>query len=91
MRERHAGMDPLEPVLLQWQRVEVRGGRAERMDRRAEVVDETGQRELRAARAAADRRLGLAYPDLQARTSERDRGRKSVRPAADDLGVDARQ
>jgi len=90
MRERHAGMDPLEPVLLQRQRVEVRRGRAERMDRRAEVVDEAREGELGAPRAAPDGRLGLVDPDLQSGACKFDGRSEPVRPAADDLGVDAR-
>ena len=49
-------MGELEPVLAQRQAAQERRGERERVDGRADVVTESGQRELGAAQAAADRR-----------------------------------
>ena len=61
-----------------------RRGERERVDRRADVVPEAGQRQLRRARAAADRRGRLEHAHRAARPGERDRGGQAVRARADD-------
>ena len=50
-----AGLDQLEPVLGQRQLAQERRRQRGRVDGRADVVDEAGQRQLRRAAAAADR------------------------------------
>jgi hypothetical protein len=47
MRDLGGRKDPLEPVLLEGKRSEERGGRTERVNCRAQVVDVTRQRQLR--------------------------------------------
>ena len=82
--------DPLEPVLLERQRPEERGGRPEWVNRRAEVVDVARQRQLRRARAASDRVVRLADQNRKSPLGERDRGGETVRPRSDDDRVVAR-
>jgi hypothetical protein len=57
------------------------------MDRGADVVPKSGQRQLERARAAADRFLRLEDDDGASGLRERDRGREPVRARADDDGV----
>jgi hypothetical protein len=57
------------------------------MDGGADVVAESGKRQLRGARPAADRLLRLDYADEAPGQSERDRSSEAVRPRPDDNGV----
>ena len=84
VRERRRRLDPLEAVLRERQRAEERRRDAERVDRRADVVDESRQRQLGRARAAAHGvgRLEHAHRDPGPR--QHDRRRQPVRPGADD-------
>jgi hypothetical protein len=50
---------PLQPVLSEWQAPEKRRGEAQRMYRRAKVVDETGQGQLPGPRATAHLIVGF--------------------------------
>ena len=62
--------------------------RAQRVHRRAHVVEMPGQRELLGARAAADRRRALEHPHRAAGLGKRDRRRQPVRAGADDDRVE---
>jgi hypothetical protein len=55
----------------------------ERVNRRADVVDEARQSQLRAPHASADRLLGLEEVDVVARLREDDRAGQPVRAGAD--------
>jgi len=57
------------------------------MDRRADVVAEAGQRQLRGARPAADRVPRFEDEDRASRLGEGDGGGQPVRAGADDDGV----
>ena len=82
--------DPLEPVLLERQRPEERGGHTEWVNRRAEVVDVARHRQLRRARAASDRVVRLPHQDRESPFGERDRCGEAVRPRSDHDRVMAR-
>ena len=78
MRERGRRLDPLDAVLLERHRAQERRGDRERVDRRAHVVDEPGQRQLGRPATSADRRprpRPRAPPDPRgrARSPRRDR------------------
>jgi len=74
----------LDPVDAEVERGEERRRRCERMDRGADVVPEPRERELRGARAAADRVLRLDDEDGASGLREGDCGREPVRAGADD-------
>jgi hypothetical protein len=57
------------------------------MNRGADVVPKSWQRQLRGASPAADRLLRLEDANRTPGLSERDRGGKAVRPRPDDDGV----
>src|SRR5687767_13543490 len=80
VRERGGWMDPLEPVLAEWQLAEERRRRGERVDRGAGVVDDAGLRQLGGPAAAADRVLRLIDPHQEPLARERDRRSEPVRP-----------
>jgi hypothetical protein len=84
MRERGGRLDPVDVEL---ERPEERRRDAERVDGRADVVPEAGERELGRARAAADAVLRLEDEDRASGLRESDRGGKPVRAGADDDGV----
>jgi hypothetical protein len=84
MRERRRRLDPLHVEL---QRPEERRRRGERMDRGADVVPKSRERQLERARATADRLLRLEDDDGASGLRERDRGGEPVRARADDDGV----
>jgi hypothetical protein len=84
MRETGRRLDPLE---VEVERAEARGRAAERVDRRADVVQEARQRQLVGSQAAADLRSRLVHDDVDACARERDRGGKPVRPRSDDDGA----
>jgi hypothetical protein len=54
-------VNPLEAVLLERELAEERRGVPQRVDGRAEVVDEAGERDLRRARPPAGALLGLEH------------------------------
>ena len=77
-------MDPLD---VQVERTEERRGLSERMDRRADIVDEAGQRQLGRAEAAAELGLRLVDLDREPGPGERDRRREAVRAGTDHDGA----
>jgi hypothetical protein len=77
----------LDQVELKPQRPEERRGHYRRVDRRADVVPESRQRQFRGARSAADRLLRLDNADGAPGLGKRDRGSEAVRPRPDDNGV----
>ncbi len=60
---------------------------AERMNGRADVVDEAGQRQFGRAHAAADGLVGLEDDDLASGLRQHDGRAQAVRPRTDDDGV----
>ena len=84
MSERCWRLDPLDAVLGERHRAHERRGDPERVDRRADVVHEPGQRQLRRAAAAADRLLGFQHSHGQAGAGQHDRRAETVRTRADD-------
>ena len=84
MRDSGGWFDQIE---FELERAEERGGEDRRMDRGADVVSETRERQLRRACPAADRRLSFDDADRAPGLSERDRGSEAVRPRPDDNGV----
>jgi len=84
MGERRQRFDPVDAEV---ERVEEwRRGR-ERMDRRADVVTEAGQRQLGGPRAASDRVACFDDEDRASGLRKRDGGGEPVRAGADDDGV----
>ena len=79
-------MNPLQPVALQPERLKEGRPGGERMDGRAAVVPDAGQRERFGGSAAADGALRLAQRDAPAGLREHDRGRQAVRAGADHRG-----
>jgi hypothetical protein len=77
----------LNQVELEVERPEERRCGSERMDRRADVMAETGKCQLGRACAAPDRIARLEDEDRTAGLGEGDRGGEAVRPRADDDGV----
>ena len=75
---------PLEPVLLQLQRAQEGRCRRHRLPRRADVVDDSRDRQFRAAGAAADRLGRLQHRHLDARLGQRHRAGEPVGARADD-------
>jgi hypothetical protein len=84
MRERCGRLDQVQ---LEVQRPEERRCGSERMDRRADVMAETGKCQLGRARPATDRVARLEDEDRPAGLGESNRGGEAVRPRADDDGV----
>ena len=78
------GPAPLEAVTLQRELVQRRCADRHHVHGRAVVVQQTRERQLAAASAAADARLGLQHGHLQARTCEHGRARQSIRAGTDD-------
>jgi len=74
----------LDQVELELQRAEERGGEERRVDRGADVVAKSRERQLGGARPAADRLLRLDDTDGTPRLGERDRSRETVGPGPDD-------
>ena len=74
---RRVGLDPLDVEL---ESPKKRRCQRERMDGRADVVDEARERQLGRAQATAELLVGLVNLDLQAGPRERDRSREPVRP-----------
>jgi hypothetical protein len=73
----------LDQVELELERTEERGGQYRRVDRGANVVAEPWERQLRGARAAADRLLRLDDTDGAPGLGKRDRSGEAIRPGAD--------
>ena len=84
MGERCGGLDQVE---LEFERPEEGRCGSERMDRRADVMAETGKCQLGRACAAPNRLARLEDEDRTAGLGEGDRGGEAVRPRADDDGV----
>ena len=87
MSEGNLRVDVLEAVALQRQGAKERRPHCQRMNGRTDVMGEAGQRQLRRARAAADRVLGFEDGHRLASLSEPDRRRQSVRTRPDHHGI----
>jgi len=81
------GCGRLDQVEIELQRAEERRSQKRRVDRRADVVTKSRQRQLLGARAAPDRLVRFDDADRAPGLGERDRGRKAVRPCSDDNSV----
>ena len=77
------GFDPFKPEAFQRQQVEERRAGAERMNRRADIVDEARPRQLRRAHPAADCVVRFQHKHRKPGARTRDRRRQPVRPGAD--------
>ena len=77
----------LDPLHGQLEIAEERRVAPERVDRRADVVDEPRKRQLGGANTTADGLLRLVDGDLPARARHRDRRGKPVRAGADHDGA----
>ena len=82
--ERRGGVGPSEPMLGEGEAAE--GGRTdgERMDGRAQVVVEPGERQLRGPRSSPDCALGFENGDGKPRASENDSSGETVGPGTRD-------
>ncbi len=87
VRERDVRMDPAQPVVLERKLSKERRARAERMDRRAHVVVEAGECELRGAAAPTYVLMRLDERDRHALPREHDGSREAVRPGPNDDGT----
>src|SRR5437762_2133315 len=87
MRDRRRRVAPFESVICERQRLQKRRDETHRMNRRTDVVHESGKRQLGAARAAADRLVRFENQRRQSGARENDRGRESVRSGADNHRV----
>ena len=84
MADRHGGRRPSEAALRQVDRLEERRDAAERVDRRAAVVDEAGQRQLLRPEPAADAVRHLDDIHRMTGPGEADRCGEPVGAAPDD-------
>ena len=87
VRELDLRVDPLEAVFRETELGEEGRGRRHRMDRRADVVQEAGQGQFRAASAAADGRLRFVDVHAEAGACQLDGSGEPVRTAPHDYGV----
>lgn len=87
MGMRDFGVQQLETVAVEPGGGEERRDRCQRMDRRAHVVREAGERELRCPRASSDGARPFEDEDRTPCLSTGDRSGKSVRPRSHDHGV----
>src|SRR6266567_2466540 len=87
MRERDLWLNPGEPESIEWESFEKRRTSSEWMNCRAEIVDETGQRQFSRARAAANGGVGFQYQHGTSRVRENNGGRQTVRSGANDNGI----
>ncbi len=76
--------DPVEAVLGERQRAKEGRRRRERVNGRADVVDEARQRQLGGPHAAADGRFRFVDDNLSAKLREHDGGGEAVRARTDD-------
>ena len=90
MRDRGVGLDELHAVSCQVDRPEERRREGQRQDRRADVVAEPGERQLRGPRPATGLGRGLVDADRAPGTGQGDRGGQAVRSGPDDDRVDGR-
>jgi hypothetical protein len=87
MRDRERRVQPDQSMFRQRQRFEKRRHDAHRMDGRADVVFETGQRQLLGARAAADGFLCFEHEDVESGPGQDDGGGEAVGSGADDASI----
>ena len=87
MGQRHRRLDPLQAVLRQRPLAEDRGGSAQRMDGRADVVDEAGQGQRRRPAATAHLGARLQHQHAAPGSGQGDGGGQAVGPGADDERV----
>ena len=88
MGDRGVRVDELDAAGGEVDRPEERRGERQRQDRRADVVAEPGEGQLRGPRPAAGLGRGLVDADRAPGTGQGDRGGEAVRPGPDDDRVD---
>ena len=86
MRQRRLTMHPLQPQVLQRQLFEKRRPYGHGMHRAAEIVPETGQRQLHGPRRTAGLRLGLEHLGMVPGPRQYDRSRQPIWARPDDIG-----
>src|SRR6266700_1593699 len=87
MRQRNIWLNPGQSQSFERKSFEERRTSSEWMDCRAEIVDETGQRQFSRARAAANGGVGFQYQHGTSRARENNGGRQTVRSGANDNGI----
>jgi hypothetical protein len=87
MAEHRGRLQPFESMRREGQRPPEWRRDAERMNRRADVVREAGQRQFGGPRAAADGMVGFEDDDLASGLGQHDRRTQSVGPRTDDDGI----
>ena len=87
MRDGGGREDPLETVVRQWEIPKERRCHAERMDRRANVMHEAGQRQLGRACPPADRLFAFNHQHRAPGARQGDGRSQPVGTGADDNGV----
>ena len=85
--ERDLRLDQLEAVAVEARRREERRGTRHRVDGRAHVVPEPGQRQLRGARSPADGVGGLEHDDRASGLGDGDRRGEPVRTGSHDHDI----
>ena len=83
MRQHRRRVNPFETVVAERQRLKERRRHGHRIDRRTDVVHETGKGQRFGSAPAADRRLGLVDDDMVTRLREYDRRGEAVGAGAD--------
>src|SRR2546423_9707276 len=84
MRQRQLRLDPAKSVSLQGQRAKKRGAQAQRMNCRADIMNEPGQSQFSRAQAAANRLIGLQHQHRKTFLCEPDRCAETVWSRTDD-------
>ena len=84
----HRRLDPFQAVALEPEPGEDRRRAGHRVDGAADIVDDARERQLRGSAATAERLGRLDQADRPAGTREHDGCGETVRPAADDDGVE---
>src|SRR6266567_483417 len=84
MRQRNIWLNPGQSQSFERKSFEERRTSSEWMDCRAEIVDETGQRQFSRAGATADHRIGFQYQHRTFRASKSNSSRQAIRSGAND-------
>src|SRR6266487_2865393 len=87
MRQGNIWLNPAQSQPFERKSFEKRRTSGEWMDCRAEIVDETWQRQLSRARATTNRRIGFQYQHRTFRAGKSNSGRQAIRSGANDDSV----
>jgi hypothetical protein len=88
VREWHVGLNKCEPVLSQRQRAEKGRSKRERHNRSADIMHESGQREVRRTHSAANGWFGFEDQHRLPGFCKRDGRREAVGPRTNDYGIE---